>query len=550
MPAPADLIFTGGRVHTVDPAMPAAQAVAVAGERIVAVGSADDISEFRGPSTEVIDLTGKLLLPGFQDSHIHPPSAGMDMLRCDLTDIVDRDEVLATIKAYAESHPDEPWILGGNWSMETFPGGCPTAAELDTVVSDRPVFFPNRDGHDGWANSKALELAHITASTPDPDDGRIERDAQGNPTGTLHEGAMDLVIEVSPEPQDSFVEKGILKAQAHLHALGITAWQDAIVDDHGIWGSSLDPYAALARAGKLTGRVIGAIWWDRKRGLEQIDQMMEHREKYSGGRFQATSVKIMQDGIIENGSAGMLEPYCAHDTIQGNGMSFIDPEVLNEAAARLDREGFQMHIHAIGDRGVREALDAIEAAATANGSVDPRDLRHHIAHIQVINPTDVPRFAKLKAVANAQPLWACHEAQMNELTIPLLGDVRSAQQYPFKSLLRSGARLAFGSDWAVSTANPLEEMEVAITRQDPATRLEPLLPDEALTVDEALHAFTMGTAYVNHLDGETGSVTVGKFADLCVVDQDLFEIPEGRLSQATVEMTTVGGETVFRSDSL
>lgn len=541
-----DIAFIHGHVHTVDPTQPRAEAVAIAGEKILAVGATDEIMALTDPSTEVVDLAGRMLLPGFQDSHCHPPSGGLDRGRCNLEDIVDRDEVFRTIRTYADTHPDVDWILGGNWSMETFPGGYPTAAELDAVVSDRPVFLPNRDGHDGWANTKAMEIAGVSASTSDPDDGRIRRDATGAPTGVFHEGAQTLILRHAPLPSAAEVEAGILVAQAHLHSLGITAWQDAIVGDDASWGPSLEPYAKLAADGRLTARVVGALWWQREQGVEQVEVLKERRA-LAAGRFRPTSVKLMQDGIIENGTAAMLEPYLDGDgsATDNSGLSFIDPEALQQAAVQLDAEGFQMHFHAIGDRGVREALDAIEAAARANGSVDPRDLRHHISHIQVIDPVDLPRFAALGVTANGQPLWACHEAQMDLLTIPAIGAARAALQYPFRRLLDSGARLAFGSDWAVSSPDPLLEMEVAVTRTDPDGKYATLMPEERISTDEAIHAFTMGSAYVNHLDDVSGSITPGKFADLCVVDQDLLQIDDGRLSQARVQMTVVGGETVF-----
>lgn len=549
-----DLIFANGAVYTVDAARRWAQAAAVRDGRIVAVGADDEVRGLAGPATEVVDLAGGMLLPGFQDAHVHPVSGGLDMLRCDLHDLDGAEAYVEAVRAYAQTHPDVPWILGGGWSMDAFPGGTPAKELLDAVVADRPVFLPNRDGHSAWVNSAALRLAGITRDTPDPADGRIERTADGEPQGTLHEGAASLVERHVPPPSEEDLREGLRRGQAYLHSLGITAWQDAIVDVAGDFGN-LPAYLAAAREGWLTARVVGALWWDRHRGLEQIDELVERRALGPVGRFRPTSVKIMQDGVCENFTAAVLEPYLdadGHPT--GNrGISFVEPGLLREAVTRLDALGFQVHFHALGDRAVREALDAIEAAREANGWTDGR---HHLAHIQIVDPQDVPRFRRLGAVANAQPLWAAHEAQMDELTIPFLGEPRWRHQYPFASLVRHGATLAMGSDWSVSSPNPLEEIHVAVNRRMPPSypyRVEvdePFLPAERLDLPTALAAFTMGSAYVNHLERETGSIEVGKLADLVVLDRNLFEHPVTEIAEARVLRTYVEGELVWAAEDV
>jgi predicted amidohydrolase YtcJ len=382
-------------------------------------------------------------------------------------------------------------------------------------------------------------MAGITASTPDPPDGRIERDPDGSPTGSLHEGAMDLVGALTPSPSQADLETAILLGQARLHGFGVTAWQDAWVTE-----PELDAYVALASRGALTGRVVAALWWERSRGLELIDELLAMRERGSVGRLRATSVKIMQDGVCENFTAAMLSPYrLASGEGSGNaGLSMVDPALLTEAATNLDALGFQVHVHAIGDRAVREALDAFDAARSANG---PGDGRHHIAHIQFVHPDDVPRFRSLRVTANAQPLWACHEPQMDDLTLPFVGEA-AAWQYPFQDLRRAGATLAFGSDWPVSTANPLLEMEVAVNRVYPETRhLPPLGPDQRVDLMTALDAFTRGSAFVNHLDDSTGSIRPGMLADLAVIDRDPFAPGAGPVGDAKVILTSVEGEPVF-----
>jgi predicted amidohydrolase YtcJ len=542
----ADLVLTGGHVHTVDTARPRAEAVAVAGERIVAVGSAAETADWIGPRTRVIDLAGRLLLPGFQDVHIHPLWAGVDRLQCDLREARGREAVLATIRTYVEGHREDEWIIGSGWYMADFPGGTPRREDLDAIVPDRPAFFPNRDGHSTWVNTRALELAGIDRDTPDPDDGRIERDPDGTPTGSLHEGAANLVERLIPPPTEQLMADGLRLAQAYLHSLGITAWQDAIVrpPDHAI-------YLEAARSGWLTARVEAAMWWERDRGDEQVDELIERSRTGTAGRLRSNSVKLMQDGVLETFTGAMIEPYLGPDGTPGEnrGISFIDPERLPGWVTRLDAAGLQPHFHAIGDRAVRECLDAVAAARAANGHTDTRP---HIAHIQVIHPDDIRRFAELDVVANAQPYWACHEAQMDELTIPFLGPERSRWQYPYRSLLEAGARLAMGSDWSVSTPNPLLEIEVAVTRVADESRgiREPFLPGQRLTLDEAVRAFTLGSAYINHLDRETGSIEVGKLADLTVIDRDLFAPDAGPIGDGRVLGTWVGGGSVFEDSAL
>ncbi|MDP3208617.1 MAG: amidohydrolase family protein, partial [Rhodoglobus sp.] len=362
----ADLVFTGGPVFTADTVRSRARFVAVTGDRIVAVGTdvGDHVADHIGPKTRVVDLAGRMLVPGFQDAHVHPVWGGLDLMRCDLGPYATSAEYLTTIADYAAAHPDDEWLLGGGWSMSAFPGGTPLASELDRVVPDRPAFLPNRDGHGAWVNSRALELAGITRDTLDPPDGRIERDAHGEPSGTVHEGAMALISRLLPAETPERLLEALMLGQQYLHSFGVTSWQDAIVGTYGDAGDPAESYSAAAASGDLTGRVVGALWWDRGRGLEQIPDLIEQRERLSSGRFQATSIKIMQDGVAENFTASMLEPYSdGHGHPSDNsGISFVPPDILNEAAVQLDAAGFQLHFHAIGDRAVRECLDAVEHA--------------------------------------------------------------------------------------------------------------------------------------------------------------------------------------------
>ncbi|WP_327583495.1 amidohydrolase [Nonomuraea sp. NBC_00507] len=536
MTAPADLVFRGGPVHTLGPVRPTATAIAVRDGRIVAVGDHPDVRPLIGRGTEVVDLAGRALLPGFQDAHVHPVLAGLTMIQCDLHDARDAVKAVTAIRAYAEANPEAEWISGGGWSMEWFPGGTPSRRLLDTVVPDRPVHLINRDGHGAWVNTRALELSGVDASTPDPADGRIEREAGGAPQGTLHEGASHLVGRHVPEPTAEMMLRALQAGQRRLHAAGVTAWQDAMVDP-----KVQRAYLAAAESGLLTARVVGALWWDRDRGEEQIPELLARKDEV--GRFRTTSVKIMQDGVVENFTAAMTSSYLnGCGCLTGNrGLSFVDPEALRGCVTRLDAEGFQVHVHAVGDRAVRDALDAFEAARAANGA---NDHRHHIAHLQVVHPDDVPRFAALGITANVQPLWAAHEPQMDALTIPFLGPERAAWQYPFGDLVRAGAPLAAGSDWPVSSPDPFLGIHVAVNRTPPGGNAEVFLPEQRLSLTAALVAYTLGTARLNHLNARTGTIDKGKLADLVVTDRDPYAVPPDELAGTSVLATYVEGERV------
>ena len=515
-----------------------ADALAITMGRITAVGSGLELRELAGPSTRVVELDGQTVAPGFIDAHVHPIEGGMTSLECDLYSVIGADAYGPVISAYAAAHPDRGWITGGGWSMSDFPGGTPRREALDALVPDRPVMLYNRDGHGVWVNSIALDRAGVSPSTPDPADGRIERDPDGTPTGMLQEGAIDLVGDLVPPPSPADHVAGLLEGQRQLHALGITGWQDAIIRP-----DLQAAYTEVHRSGRLTARVRLALLWDNKRGLEQVDELVERRGAAAADGLEADSVKLFVDGIIENRTAVTVEPYLGPDGNPSDtrGIPMIDPDLLTAAVVELDRRGFQCHFHAIGDGGVRLALDAIQAARGAGAGADHR---HHIAHIELIHPDDIGRFATIGAVANMQPFWAMDEVQMRELRIPVLGADRARWQYPFRSLIDAGARMAGGSDWPVTTANPLLEMEVAITRTDTDNRDGPaLFPEERLTLSEALTAFTLGSAYVNHRDAETGSIEVGKRADLAILDRDV-RATDGPLGEARVIATLVDGQVV------
>lgn len=528
-------------------------AVAVSGDRILAVLPEPEASALIDERTRVVDLGGALLSPGFQDAHVHPVSAGVELLMCNLAEATDAADAVARVKAYADANPDEAWIQGGGWSMDHFPGGAPVRALLDAVVPDRPVLLMSRDHHSTWANTAAITAAGIDASTPDPADGRVERESDGTPAGTFHEGAGDLFDHVRPPIGADLAYAGLLRAQEELLALGITGWQDAWVGS-GLGGVQdvASVYRRALAEGTLRAHVVGAQWWERSGGLEQVGEMAARRAEFAAldhGRFTLGTTKIMVDGVAENQTAAMLTPYRdvhGHDTAN-SGLSFIDPALLRDIVTQLDAAGFQVHFHALGDRAVREALDAVEAAREANG---PSDGRHHLAHLQVVEERETARFAELDAVANIQALWATHEDQIDELTLPFLQDGAEARQYPFGDLVRHGARLAAGSDWPVSSADPMDAIHIAVTRVAPGLDAEPLGgPHQRLDLATAMAAYTSGTAWVNHRDHDTGYVREGYLANLVVLDPDPFALPADEIHRSTVVSTWIEGEPVYSRTS-
>lgn len=536
----ADSVYRNGKVYTVDADRSWAEAVAITDGRIGYVGSDAGVSEHIGPNTGVFDLGGRLMLPAFQDVHIHPIGGGMEALACDLNDLSGLPEYRSAIAAYAAANPDLPWILGGGWSMAEFgPGGSPSRNILDELVADRPVFLTSSDGHSGWANSRALEIAGITRDTPDPPDGIIDRDPEtGELIGSLQEGAMNLVEKHIPDTSPDGRIAGLRYAQEMLHGYGITSITDASVRP-----AQLEAYETLDARDELKLRVVTSLWWDRERGEEQIEEFIAQRGKYTKGNVDASTVKIMQDGVLENYTAAMLEPYDVPSRTRG--IPMVEPEFLKRAVTLLDAADFQVHFHAIGDAAIRQSLDAVEEALIENGQ---RGNRHHISHLQVIHPDDIPRFAELDVVANFQPLWAYADRYILELNLPFIGEERTSWMYPIKSVQDAGGRIAFGSDWSVSTANPFMQIETAITRLSAIDEPAPeFTPEERIDLESAVAAFTINAAFVNKQEDETGSIETGKLADLIVLDQNLFDIEPSAISDTSVLLTLFAGEPVYGS---
>ncbi|MBB5867393.1 putative amidohydrolase YtcJ [Allocatelliglobosispora scoriae] len=549
-------VLRNGAIFTATAATAWSTALVIRDGRVAAVGGDADLRDWLRHADDVVDLDGRLVTPGFIDAHVHPVVGGLERIRCDLSGSADAADYRRTIAAYAAGCSDA-WVLGAGWAMAAFPDGIPHRRDLDAIVADRPVYLPNRDHHSAWVNTRALELAGIDAATPDPADGRIERDADGRPTGLLHEGAMDLVAALVPADTAADRLAGLRGAQTYLHSLGITAWQDAMVHHDGT-ASVHDTYLAAQAAGWLRSRVAGALWWDR--AADDIHDTVAALVRLRADAVQAAAaapaarytlphVKVMQDGVVETLTAALLEPYhdrCGH-TGDNRGLTFLDPHRLADVVTALDAAGFGVHFHALGDRAVRDVLDALAAARAANGS---SDRRHHLAHLQVVDARDRPRLRQLGAAANLQALWACHEPQMDELTIPVLGAARAADQYPFGDLHRLGTTLVMGSDWPVSTPDPWAAIHTAVNRTDgqapPGTPA--LGGHQAIPLAAALTAYTAGSAWVTGADHEAGSLTPGRVADIAVHDRNPFDAAPSEIARTRVHRTYIAGDLVHHAD--
>ncbi|MFT4825120.1 MAG: putative amidohydrolase YtcJ [Halioglobus sp.] len=542
----ADLVLKNAEIYTMDTSRSWAQAVAIKAGRIVFVGSNAEAMRYTGSSTQVKDLQGKMILPSFQDVHIHPVSGGVAYSGCPLFDLTTLEQVFEKVTECAQNNPEAPFIkgMGWNWGMFT-DSDRPNKHQLDLAEAQRPVILGDSDGHTLWLNSAALALANVSADTVDPKGGEISR-ASGStePNGLLLESAMEIMTAALPPATQAQRDAGLQYAQEYLHSLGITAIQDAYVRLSGNDADvSLQTYRRMQESGNLDLRVVAALYWEPGMGIGQIKKMKEARKAYSKGRLQATAVKFWADGILESYTAKLLEPYS--DKPDSDGLLMVTRDEMLTAAPLLDAEGFQIHIHAIGDGTVRYALDALERAKLTNG---PRDSRHLTAHTQLIDPADIPRFEQLGVIAGFSPYWAYADAYVRDINGPQIGPRRMKTMYPMKTLIDTGARLAFGSDWSVSTADPLLGIETAVTRQEPDGEPTPVfLPTERISVDQAIAGYTIDAAFANFLDKDTGSVEVGKFADLVILDRNLLKIPVQDISEAKVTTTMIEGKVVYGS---
>jgi predicted amidohydrolase YtcJ len=537
----ADLVLYGGVRPDAGGAL--FDALAVRRGEVIGLGR-EQCSRLVTKDTEVINTDG-VVTPGFVDAHLHPVLGGLNRLRCDLDDLHDLHDYRHRIAEHARRPGD--WLLGSGWYGDVFPGGFPTAAELDALTGDRPAVLTSHDAHSVWVNTAALRRGGVDRHTPDPAGGRIHRDSDGRPSGLLMESAADLVTRLVPRPTTAELVEALVEAQRYLHSVGIVGWQDAAVGEMLGVPDLYPVYRAMEESGRLTARVTGALWWDLELDESQIPGLVRRRaESAAGRRFRASAVKIMQDGVCENLTAAVIDAYRGHP--HEHGLSFLEPERLADVAAALAAERFDLHLHAVGDRAVRECLDAV---ASSDHSFEAR---HQIAHIDLVTPQDLPRFATLGVIANIQPLWAREDRVLVETKLPYLTAAQQEHHFAFGSLHAAGAALAIGSDWPVSSPDPLWGLHVAVNRtaplEDPHARDEharsvPLLAHEAIDVATAFAAATHGAAHASRLEQTTGTLHPGMAADLVVLDQDPFTVPPADLSSIRVQSTYVDGLPVF-----
>lgn len=531
------VLFVGGTIWT---GRQDTEALLIADGRISAIG--EKALQAGGPDVATVDLDGGFLMPSFGDGHAHPLYGGLEAAGPAIRACHSVDEIVAAVGDFAAQHPHLEWITGASYDSSLAPGGLFDARWLDAVVPDRPVVLRAWDYHTVWCNTEALRRAGITADTPEPALGEIPHRADGSVLGTLREwGAVDLVMNVMP-PQDESVRVAALgRAADYLLARGVTWVQDAWVEP-----ADVDTYLAAARHDALRMRFNLAFYADPRYFDSQVVRYSEAacRVAASGSALlTANTVKFFADGVVENETGALLAPYCSG--LHSHGQCNWEGDSLAEAARRVDELGLQIHIHAIGDAAVRQALDAIEHVVRCNA---PRDRRPVIAHVQLADDSDIGRFAELGVIPNMQPLWAQMDSLMTVLTIPRLGRERADRQYRMGSLLRSGAPLAHGSDWPVSSGSPLEGIAVGVSRRtadgDPPGGWT---PEEVLPIESALRAYTSGVAYQAFAEGEWGSIVPGAAADLVWLDGDPRTTPPLALPGIAVRATYLNGHPVYRA---
>ncbi|MBK0419878.1 amidohydrolase [Leucobacter sp. CSA1] len=499
--------------------------------------------EWASRGGEELDAAGRSVLPGFTDAHVHLVESGIELARCDLSGSRSRAHALELIAAYLERRPEAPWVVGRGWSLDHFADTNSMRDDLDRLTGARPAYLSNKDGHSAWVNSAALRLAGVDERSPDPEGGRIERDAAGRPSGLLHEAAMLLVADLIPPLDDDTRLEGLIAGQRHAFSLGVTGWQEAIVGDFVPTTDVEGCYRRALDTGVLRGQVTGNLWLPRKDPAGALPDLVARRDAFAGEeRFRIGAVKVMYDGVCETLTGAVSIPYLDGAAEPNRGITFFEPEVLAPIILQLDRLGFDVHAHVIGDRATDELLSMIEAALV---DAPVRDRRHQLAHLQILNERLIGRMARAGVIANVQPFWAQADAQMTEMTLPFLDPSLHAHQYAFRSLERAGVPLAFGSDWPVTTPDPLEWIHVAVNRSHPSEPAAPFLPEEALSRDSALRAATSGAAHAARQDGLRGATRPGLLADLVLLDSDLGEVPDPELRSVRVDATIVRGETLF-----
>jgi hypothetical protein len=540
----ADIIVTNARIYTANPQQKWAEAIAVRGDKIIAVGERKQVEALRRPSTKMIDAGQRLLLPGFVDCHIHFMDGSLGLTRVDLNEATTVAEIQKRVKAYADAHPNEPWIQGMGWTYPTFgPAALPDKKILDDVVPDRPVYLIAFDGHSSWANSKALAVAGIDRNTPNPPNGTIVRDANGDATGALKEAAGDLVGSKTPVPTRAERLDALRKGIHEANRVGLVRVHSAGQDFE-----YLDLYDELRKRGELSLRFYIAYFLDPPGLKPQITTLIENaRQKYSSNDdwIEGGVVKTMLDGVVEAHTAAMLAPYSDDPTQSGK--LFWDPDQYKATIADLDARGLQIFTHAIGDKAVRLALDAYQNAAEVNKT---KDARPRIEHIETISAVDVERFGKLGVIASMQPLHSYPDDDTLNIWARNVGAERASRPWVWRSIQAKGGALAFGSDWPVVTLNPWRGVQTAVTRQtSEGNPPEGFVPQQRLSLEDTIRAYTLGAAFAGRREKSEGSLEPGKLADFILLDQDLFKIEPSEIGKTEVLFTIVGGKMVYQSSN-
>ncbi len=550
LPAPADTVIVNARIYTVNDSQPWAEAVAIRGDKVLAVGRVQEIAHYRGTSTKVIDAKGKLVLPGFTDCHVHFLDGSLALQRIDLADATTVAEIQNRVKAFATLHPEQSWLLGRGWSYPAFsPTGLPDKKYLDEIVPDRPVYLEGFDGHTWWANSKALQLAGVTRETVDPARGAFVRDAKtGEPTGAVKEDAADAVMRHAiPEPGREEKLRALRAGLKEANRFGVVRVHVAGSVSAGIGDlKDVDLFEQLHRSGELSVRMYLAYRLDPPAVTpEELNQITEAKEKYHDEWISAGAAKFFLDGVIETRTAAMLSPY-TNDPSQ-SGQLLWDPAIYQAAVVELDRRGVQVFSHAVGDRAIRQALDAYEKAQNINHT---KDARHRIEHIECVSAADIPRFGKLGVIASFQPLHAYPDSDTLNVWAPNVGPERAHRAWAWHSIESAGGVLAFGSDWPIVTINPWPGVRNALLRQttagDPPGGFE---PQERISLEDAIRAYTLGAAFAGHREKTEGSIEPGKLADLIVLARDLFKIEPNQIADMEVVLTMVGGKVVYQAST-
>jgi predicted amidohydrolase YtcJ len=539
----ADVIVHHAKVYTVNANQPWAEAIAIQGDKIIAVGSEDDVEKLRKPKTKMVDAGGQLVLPGFVDCHIHFLDGSLSLSRVNLEGAKDVADIQQRLREYAAKHPGKDWILGRGWDYAMFGAAAlPDKKYLDELFPDRPAFIEGYDGHTYWANSKALAMAGITKDTPNPPNGVIVRDpATGEATGALKEAAHGLVGKIVPKPTRAEKLEALRAGMKWANKNGLTRVQSAGGDFE-----ELALFDQLRRGKQQTLRFYIAYFLDppelRPVDIEKIEAA---RKKYADDWISGGVVKMMVDGVIESHTAAMLEPYTDDPSLKGK--LFWEPDKYKAAVAELDKRGLQLFTHAIGDYGVRTALDAYENAEKVNGT---QDRRPRIEHIETIQAVDVPRFGKLGVIASMQPLHAYPNDDTLNVWARNIGPDRASRAWVWKSIANDSGHLAFGSDWPVVTLNPWEGVQMAVTRQTKeGTPKGGFGPAQRLSVADAVYGYTLGAAFAGRREKTEGSIETGKLADIIILSQNIFDVDAHKISDTKVATTMVGGRIVYQNDS-